>query len=351
MVVEDSCAPRHAALKDPACVPLQSRRPVGVGAAGRHRHRASAQPSGTSRLGVGVYVAGKYGGGAGGGPGRIARPAGCGRLIVLQCAPVAQLDRASASGAEGHRFESCRARHFNCKHHNHLLRGHRRGSVAIDSTGRWPSAADTPDSIGNPTALDQRRRKIVQGIPPLPVTCLAHGPHCAPAPGRSGAWGEGPRVTTRAVRTLRTRLNQTPPPCPGTRYREPSTRDRHRHLGRSRGLARRTVSARARRRDRRVFTDIGAISTVGSWKRADRGRAKAQADRRDGAERVGELRPDSCSPRAARCGQGFGVGGPLHVYPTTPTCWRRRPVHGRLCSHWMLRWLVPRDQSASESWS
>ena len=26
-------------------------------------------------------------------------------------APVAQLDRASASGAEGHRFESCRARH------------------------------------------------------------------------------------------------------------------------------------------------------------------------------------------------------------------------------------------------
>jgi hypothetical protein len=27
-------------------------------------------------------------------------------------APVAQLDRASASGAEGHRFESCRARHF-----------------------------------------------------------------------------------------------------------------------------------------------------------------------------------------------------------------------------------------------
>ena len=27
-------------------------------------------------------------------------------------APVAQLDRASASGAEGHRFESCRARHL-----------------------------------------------------------------------------------------------------------------------------------------------------------------------------------------------------------------------------------------------
>src|SRR5262245_5340750 len=26
-------------------------------------------------------------------------------------APLAQLDRASASGAEGHRFESCRARH------------------------------------------------------------------------------------------------------------------------------------------------------------------------------------------------------------------------------------------------
>ncbi len=29
----------------------------------------------------------------------------------IVCAPVAQLDRASASGAEGHRFESCRARH------------------------------------------------------------------------------------------------------------------------------------------------------------------------------------------------------------------------------------------------
>ena len=27
-------------------------------------------------------------------------------------APVAQLDRASASGAEGHRFESCRAYHL-----------------------------------------------------------------------------------------------------------------------------------------------------------------------------------------------------------------------------------------------
>ena len=33
-------------------------------------------------------------------------------LLFALCAPVAQLDRASASGAEGHRFESCRARQF-----------------------------------------------------------------------------------------------------------------------------------------------------------------------------------------------------------------------------------------------
>ena len=30
--------------------------------------------------------------------------------MVKTCAPVAQLDRALASGAKGHRFESCRAR-------------------------------------------------------------------------------------------------------------------------------------------------------------------------------------------------------------------------------------------------
>jgi hypothetical protein len=34
------------------------------------------------------------------------------RRSAVFCAPVAQLDRASASGAEGHRFESCRAHHF-----------------------------------------------------------------------------------------------------------------------------------------------------------------------------------------------------------------------------------------------
>ena len=32
-------------------------------------------------------------------------------VVEASHAPVAQLDRASASGAEGHRFESCRARH------------------------------------------------------------------------------------------------------------------------------------------------------------------------------------------------------------------------------------------------
>ena len=32
------------------------------------------------------------------------------KSFILEDAPVAQLDRASASGAEGHRFESCRAR-------------------------------------------------------------------------------------------------------------------------------------------------------------------------------------------------------------------------------------------------
>ena len=44
--------------------------------------------------------------------GRIVRRSGvlsC-KLLISKRAPVAQLDRASASGAEGHRFESCRAR-------------------------------------------------------------------------------------------------------------------------------------------------------------------------------------------------------------------------------------------------
>ena len=44
----------------------------------------------------------------------IAGPVQWGTLTVR--APVAQLDRASASGAEGHRFESCRARHFHGVH-------------------------------------------------------------------------------------------------------------------------------------------------------------------------------------------------------------------------------------------
>lgn len=33
--------------------------------------------------------------------------------LTPQSAPVAQLDRVSASEAEGHKFESCRVRHFN----------------------------------------------------------------------------------------------------------------------------------------------------------------------------------------------------------------------------------------------
>ena len=40
-------------------------------------------------------------------------PAAMARLSSVDDAPVAQLDRASASGAEGHRFESCRAHQFN----------------------------------------------------------------------------------------------------------------------------------------------------------------------------------------------------------------------------------------------
>ncbi len=37
------------------------------------------------------------------------------RSLHAKDAPVAQLDRASASGAEGHRFESCRARHISTR--------------------------------------------------------------------------------------------------------------------------------------------------------------------------------------------------------------------------------------------
>ena len=35
-------------------------------------------------------------------------------FISMSCAPVAQLDRALASGARGHRFESCRAYQYTC---------------------------------------------------------------------------------------------------------------------------------------------------------------------------------------------------------------------------------------------
>ena len=42
--------------------------------------------------------------------------------LPVPCAPVAQLDRALASGARGHRFESCRAHDRKAKPHRHLSR-------------------------------------------------------------------------------------------------------------------------------------------------------------------------------------------------------------------------------------
>jgi hypothetical protein len=49
---------------------------------------------------------------------------------LLAGAPVAQLDRASASGAEGHRFKSCQA------HHQHQARK-RAAQVSADEHTRW----------------------------------------------------------------------------------------------------------------------------------------------------------------------------------------------------------------------
>ena len=49
---------------------------------------------------------------------------------LTACAPVAQLDRASASGAEGHRFESCRARRID------------RPAVRVFAAGRCRCGAD-----------------------------------------------------------------------------------------------------------------------------------------------------------------------------------------------------------------
>ena len=63
---------------------------------------------------------------------------------VSSSAPVAQLDRASASGAEGHRFESCRARHLPLRHSQSSKRYGRIG----EAVRRFRDAGDNGRRMG-----------------------------------------------------------------------------------------------------------------------------------------------------------------------------------------------------------
>ena len=87
-------------------------------------------------------------------------PASC------SCAPVAQLDRASASGAEGHRFESCRAHH---KSPCELARSSRSGHFCARST--VPSATRIYHEI---TSIATRKLALVYGwvLPVIPSPSL-----------------------------------------------------------------------------------------------------------------------------------------------------------------------------------
>ena len=89
-------------------------------------------------------------------PGRLSKSA------VSVVAPVAQLDRASASGAEGHRFESCRARQFLPNH----SRKHRLGLPS--SSVRWFS------NVVNQTATNLVAARQRTKIPVSVCTATSH---------------------------------------------------------------------------------------------------------------------------------------------------------------------------------
>ena len=95
--------------------------------------------------------------------------------IISTCAPVAQLDRASASGAEGHRFESCRARHS-------------------------PSPTNTPSSSSTPSRQSRPRAGWLQATRRRPFR-----------PGKTppiGSWAGIPRGATPHNRPSRLRVRQ-----------------------------------------------------------------------------------------------------------------------------------------------
>ena len=73
---------------------------------------------------------------------------------IIPQAPVAQLDRALASGAKGRRFESCRARHLNnTKHTNTFVQWTRASTV-------WFHAANEAPTLSRAKIRFQSRRRL-----------------------------------------------------------------------------------------------------------------------------------------------------------------------------------------------
>ncbi len=91
-------------------------------------------------------------------------------------APVAQLDRASASGAEGHRFESCRAYHLpfqpdSSTQHGYLTQG-LRGNVPIESSSQSICPSLTEPPIARLNVLEMIIRAAAAAALPLAIVAV-----------------------------------------------------------------------------------------------------------------------------------------------------------------------------------
>src|ERR1017187_8161017 len=89
---------------------------------------------------------------------RFDRPGGtCLQLKCCHCAPVAQMDRAFASGAKGRRFESARAYHINHrKHKRYATRPEAPKPKFVSTCIQFKKSSETAGILGDMDAEEDR---------------------------------------------------------------------------------------------------------------------------------------------------------------------------------------------------
>src|SRR4051812_31591707 len=136
------------------------------------------------------------------------RPSQDGRYARSRLAPVAQLDRASVYGTEGHRFESCRARFRKALHSGLLHWLHvRRTPNFVPNLSREPPNPGLGfgpcGSSNRPPAMSSGAR-VCAARPGTPSTACRTVVRSRSASGRRGQNAAGPRPATLRSAPLRT---------------------------------------------------------------------------------------------------------------------------------------------------